>query len=159
MNVPDGLYAIYNVNPKSKIVQSITTFNSYRSLRVSDEKGIITEFVQICNHSNANQTVAIRSPVKGKYLTMNRLKSGTYGNASILQSNFNGTNVDDINSAFELFAPGNSKQDAEQFEVIIRSVQFGRVVLLDGFGAVFILKPRFDHYFTKKLVNNSVGLL
>ena len=148
MNVPDGLYAIYNVNPKSKIVQSITTFNSHRSLRVSDEKGIITKFVQIFNHSkDANQTVTIRCSVTGKYLTMNRLKSGTYGNSFILQSNFNGTNVDDINSAFELFAPGNSKQDAEQFEVIIRSVQFGRVVLLDGFGAVFILKPRFDHYF------------
>ena len=150
MNAPDGLYAIYNVNPKSKIIQSITTFNSYRSLRVSDEKGIITKFVQIFNHSKAaNQTVAIRCPVTGKYLTMNRLKSGTYGNSSILQSNFNGTNVDDINSAFELFATGNSKQNAEQFEVIIRSVQFGRVVLLDGFGAVFILKPRFDHYFKK----------
>lgn len=90
---------------------------------------------------------------------MNRLKSGAYGNSSILKSTFNGTNVDDMQAAFELFAPGNSKQDAEQFEVIIRSVQFASVVLPDGFGAVFILKPRFDHYFFKACKKLFCGIV
>ena len=72
IHVPDGLYAIYHVIPGFESTQSINMFQTYGGFPyVTDEKETITAFVQIVNQSkNGKQTVSIRWPVNGCFLSM-----------------------------------------------------------------------------------------
>lgn len=167
IHVPDGLYAIYHVIPGFESTQSINMFQTYGGFPyVTDEKETITAFVQIVNQSkNGKQTVSIRWPVNGCFLSMYHDPRP----ADWLRTCFSAANIDDTNgTTFMLFSPphsdgrklaqdkSNVNEDGEQFKVRIASTQYSSYVWAEyqqflGYNVpipkgIFILKPRFEQY-------------